>query len=1013
MGRRVPLIFVVALMLIMAVPLAYAGEGTGVFVGSVTLRAEKTGVRVNDTLQIEAVITPDDAADKALVWSVSDAKLAAIDGNGLLKGLIPGKVTVRATAKDQGTVYGEIEIQVLPIHVEEVVLSLVNKALCYGAEWPLAARVLPEDATDPALEWVSSNPRVADISRDEKGELIIRAGYTGGTCRLTATAADGSGAEAICEVRVGPPVTDILIGVQGDANTVLRGESVDLTAEVLPSDASSEIRWESLNGDIAQIEKTESGAKLTGIGGGEATLRAAAQDGSGYAAQIRMMVRVPVERVTLPDAAGVFVGQIQPVAAAFFPEDTTDRVLRYSSEDPSVATVDRQGNVKGVAVGQTRITVRAQTDYEIWSECMVTVSRPVTAVLVSADESEIGLNGTLRMDATVSPIDAGDRRVTWSSSNPSVATVDEAGNVNGLSNGQTIVQATAVDGSGVAGVMVVTVKSNLTSIALPQMVALLPGEREILTPVSKPVGLNPGPITWKSADPSVAAVDAVGAVLGVKSGETLVTATTQGGLVAQCTVKVSEELSVIELADARGTLAAQSAYEVSLGETRNLIATASPAGIPVEFTWTSANPQIVSVEKDGAISARKAGTTNITVGARCVEDGHRITRRLTVKVIQPVTAVLLPESVKVLVGRDQQVKAMLAPQKVTYSDVTWATGDSAVAKVDERGVVRGIKPGTTMLTATSHNRLVGLSRVTVDEPVATVALALPSAIAAINPGDQVRVQALVSPPGALQALTWKSSKNAIAQVSSSGVVTARKSGSVKITATAADGSGVKATLTIKIVPAVKKLKIAKDSFTLYVNGTSAKLSGEAKLKWRITPSSASKRPVTFVSNDPEVATVDALGRVTAVKNGIAIVTAATENGCRDEAVIWVKTLPSFLTLARERASLSVKEALSLAVGLKMDGTEDALTWSSSKPAVAKVNQEGIVTAVKGGITTITVKTRNGLKATCVVEVTAKPAPTASPAPPLKPEEGAPGAETPLAAAEKPGPDAGGEQELEP
>ncbi|MEA4897301.1 MAG: Ig-like domain-containing protein [Eubacteriales bacterium] len=974
-----------ALLLAFVTPAARA-EGPApdpILVESVALSTlGEAHVRVGETLQILSEVLPTDAADRALNWSVDDETLATVDGAGLVTGVKPGKVTVRAVARDGGGAAGALEVEVRPVLVERIELSLAQKALCYNARWPIEARLTPENATDTALVWTSGDESIVEIVEDEGGNRFLKAGDKAGRAVIAATAADGGGAQALCEVEVAAPVEEILIDMRG-VESILRGEQIEFTADVLPSEASGELRWESGDPSVATIERTDEGVRLVGVGGGEVALIARAQDGSGREGRARIMVRVPVEEVRLPETCGVFLGRQRPLTAELLPADTTDRLVRFESRDPAVAAVDERGQVRGVSVGVAEVVARSAADPDVWDVCDVVVTAPVTAIVLDAEDAEVGVGGSMWVVATVSPADAGNRGVRFESSDPSVLRVNDWGVVTGVSAGEAVVQAIALDGSGVMGAMAVAVREKLSSIALPGTAALLPEEWMQLTLVTRPIGLNPGAIEWKSGDEAVVTVVGDGWVRGVAPGEAVVTATAENGLVARCRVKVSHRLSAIELSDERGALAAEP-YEIDRGQTKALRAAAQPAGIPVEFAWTSSDARVASVTREGALYARKPGAVTVTVTARALDGGQKVSRRLKVRVIESVSKVVLPERIDVLAGRGVRVSAKLEPRQATHRGIAWATGNQAVATVDEKGAVRGVAPGETVLTATSHNRLVGLSRVVVSRAVQSVALTAVPARPSLSPGDQMTLQVAVLPAEAGQGVSFASSNARVAKVSAEGVVTARKPGTARITATARDGSGAKALLTVRVLAAVDALKLDRRELTLYVNGSGAAAPATARLKAKLTPKTAAKHAVAWSSSEPDVATVDEHGVVTARRDGLAIIVASTENGRSDRAAVWIKTLPTQVALAREQIVLAARTAFDLREGLEMDGTEDALRWTSSRPAVAKVSKEGVVRAgAKPGRTTVTATTKNGLKASCIVEVTAQqatPAPTGEPTP---------------------------------
>lgn len=176
---------------------------------------------------------------------------------------------------------------------------------------------------------------------------------------------------------------------------------------MLPSDASQEILWRSSDPAVASVSQEDGRAVVSGVGGGSAVISALAQDGSGAIGTYELFVRVPVEAITLPAAAQVFVDGELSLVPDLAPEDTTDRVVRWSCANPSVATVDGNGVVRGLSVGAARVTARLRR------RCQRDGGMPGMGEQARDHHSAgggakgAGVGGSMRINAVVSPLDAG------------------------------------------------------------------------------------------------------------------------------------------------------------------------------------------------------------------------------------------------------------------------------------------------------------------------------------------------------------------------------------------------------------------------------------------------------------------------------------------------------------------------------------------------------------------------------------------------------------------------------
>ena len=158
---------------------------------------------------------------------------------------------------------------------------------------------------------------------------------------------------------------------------------------------------------------------------------------------------VDVTGVTLSDStATITAGQTKTLTATVAPENATDKTVSWSSSDEAVATVE-DGVVTAVAAGTATITVTT-TDGGFTATCAVTVEAAtvaVTGVTVSPETDTIAVSDTITLTATVAPENATNKTVTWSSSDDAIATVTDAGVVEGKSAGTATITVTTEDGN--------------------------------------------------------------------------------------------------------------------------------------------------------------------------------------------------------------------------------------------------------------------------------------------------------------------------------------------------------------------------------------------------------------------------------------------------------------------------------------------------------------------------------------------------------------------------------------
>ena len=244
-----------------------------------------------------------------------------------------------------------------------------------------------------------------------------------------------------------------------------------------------------------------------------------------------------------PDILTLDVGESSTLTATITPDNATEKSVTWESSDTNIATVDTNGVVTAVAQGST--TIKATVGGKS-AECTVTViaaaTVPVESVSLDKTSLELTKGGTDTLTATITPNNASNKSVTWNSSNPSVATV-ENGVVTAVSAGTATITVTTVDQSKTATceVTVTAATVSVTGVTLNKTsTSLYVGDTETLTATVAPDNATNKNVTWSSDDTSVATVDASGLVTAVSAGTATITVTTEDGAkTATCTVTVS------------------------------------------------------------------------------------------------------------------------------------------------------------------------------------------------------------------------------------------------------------------------------------------------------------------------------------------------------------------------------------------------------------------------------------------------------------------------------------------
>lgn len=235
------------------------------------------------------------------------------------------------------------------------------------------------------------------------------------------------------------------------------------------------------------------------------------------------------------------------------------------------------------------------------------------------------------------------------------------------------------------------------------------------------------------------------------------------------------------------------------------------------------------------------------------------------------------------VGKKVTVKATVTPANADNKTLVWTSSNTKIATVSN-GVVKGVKAGRVIITAktTDDSNISATCTVTVKQPVTRISL---SKKATMYTGKKLTLKAKVNPANASnKALTWKSSNTKIAKVASNGVVTGVKAGTVKITATAKDGSRKSATCTVTVRQSVSKITLSKTNVVLPKKGSSY------NVRVTVAPKNAYNKNVTVKSAKTKVAKVSASTvksgktvKITAVKKGTTKVVFTAKDGSKKSA----------------------------------------------------------------------------------------------------------------------------------
>lgn len=342
---------------------------------------------------------------------------------------------------------------------------------------------------------------------------------------------------------------------------------------------------------------------------------------------------VPVVSISLDKTQYSFhnIGDTLTLQATVLPADATDKTLEWCSNNPGVATVNGNGIVTAKGNGSATITVKTHGQ-EITAACTITVAQRVTSVRFNKSALCLNEGVSQNLTTTISPSNAADKSLTWTSSNTSVATVDDNGKVTAVSKGTATVRSTANDGSGKYASCSVTVKRLVSEITLDKTsIILYRGEADAIETVVatvSPSDANNRNITWTSSNTSVASVSSSGVVTGQTPGTTTITAAAQdgSGVKTTCEVEVRQYVTSIKLDTKSLSLV------VGENATISVVSVLPENAYEKRYTWSSTDDEIASVDNNGKVMGISKGSATINVKAN---DGSNVSSSCSVNIKNP------------------------------------------------------------------------------------------------------------------------------------------------------------------------------------------------------------------------------------------------------------------------------------------------------------------------------------------------------------------------------------------
>lgn len=405
-----------------------------VFPKKVKVHTEKTVLGIGEKISVTATVTPTNACDTYVYWESSDTNVIRVSG-GMLEAVGYGTATITATSFNDKV--GSVKITVKEIKAEKVKVTtpIDGENVYIGDSFELKAEIVPENVDDPTICWTSSDKDVAFVSSN--GYVKTR---SPGTVTITAMAINGI--EGTFSFTVQEKCVESVEIQYDDHVQLLLCEEVGLNALVLPQDASyPELTWESSNEEVVAVSAN---GRVSAVGCGTAIITATT--GNGMADSISVEVtEIIAEKIEIEGDSKILIGEETTLRPVFYPADTTIQTIEWAVSDESIAQIDAQGRIHAINVGTVIVTAQGKdVQTEISFEVL---PRLVEDIMINSSVGEKMHPGEVAIfTASVLPNDATYQELTWTSSNPQIAEIDDSGNLKAKGIGRITITATAGDG---------------------------------------------------------------------------------------------------------------------------------------------------------------------------------------------------------------------------------------------------------------------------------------------------------------------------------------------------------------------------------------------------------------------------------------------------------------------------------------------------------------------------------------------------------------------------------------
>jgi uncharacterized protein YjdB len=387
-----------------------------------------------ETRMLDAQVAIEAGMSRDVTWRSDDPSVVMVATNGWITGVSQGSTTVTAISVADTTRQGSALITVVPV-VRDVNVSPAAATMYLGDTRQFVASISADPGVSPVVLWRSSNPAVASVNNSG----IVTALAAGSTIVTVLSQADTTQrASALVTVRYAPIVTITPTSVTLDPGQTRQFAAV-VQADV---GVSTAVTWQSSNPSIATVSGT---GLVTAVASGATVIVATSvADTSRSAAAIVQVSSVVRSIAVTPASVSLSLNQQQQLVAAVTADPGLSTAVTWQTSDAAVASVSAAGVVTAIGFGSAQVTAVAVADTTRRASATISVAPQVLSVSVSPASASLQIGQSVQLTPSVAAQGGLSTAVTYRSSNPSVASVNFAGNVTAMGNGSATVTVVSV-----------------------------------------------------------------------------------------------------------------------------------------------------------------------------------------------------------------------------------------------------------------------------------------------------------------------------------------------------------------------------------------------------------------------------------------------------------------------------------------------------------------------------------------------------------------------------------------